>query len=272
MDSNRNNNQGIPEIMPEAASGVRLPKTPSRLQLLKRKLEAWWVKLRYGRRPRLSWSSASIPRRVSMPSSGSVAYLKRYWWAVVVVILLVGGVVGWWYIGHQREQSWVQATDFYRRADYQSAAPILLNLPLPDDAERLRIYGQTMQATNHPDKAVAAYQKLYEKEKDPYAKLSLGNVYNQQQNYDEAIKAYQELIDSNPNYVQAYVNLATVYRLQGNNAEALRVARDGLQNNANSVVVAELMVSLTAENPESSEYKEAVETLRRINPNDPLLP
>src|SRR5690606_6747676 len=144
-------------------------------------------------------------------------------------------------------------------------------MPLPDDAEQLRIYGQTMQATNHSDKAIEAYKKLYEKEKDPFAKLSLGNVYNQQQNYEEAVKAYQSLIADNPNYIQAYVNLSTVYRLQGKNSDAIDIGKKGLQNNANSVALAELVVSLTADNPESDEHKQALETLKRINPEDPLL-
>jgi tetratricopeptide (TPR) repeat protein len=186
--------------------------------------------------------------------------------------VVVVAAVGFWFLrGEQQKANWQQATDYYRRADYNKAAPILINLPLPDDAEQLRIYGQTMQATNHLDKATEAYTKLYQIKKDPFAKLVLGNIYNQQKKYDQAEKAYKELIDANPTYVQAYVNLATVYRLQGHNDKALETAKTGLRNNPNNVVIAELAFSLAAGDWTSEEFKEAKATLERINPDDPLL-
>ena len=196
----------------------------------------------------------------------------RFKYLVLLLVLLVTVAGGWIYYQASIENKWQNATDHYRRADYDGAAKILNGLQMPEkDADRLAIYAQTMLATRKLDKAAVAYGKLYELKKDPFAKLVLGNINNEQKKYDEAAKIYLEVIQSNPTYVQAYVNLATMYQLQGNNKKAVSTAVSGTVNNPNNTVLLELLVSLTMTDKNSRQFKEAVEKLKIVNPNDPLL-
>ena len=166
---------------------------------------------------------------------------------------------------------WKTATDYYRRADYDNAAKILNKVSMPKDAERLAIYAQTMLATRQLEKAAKAYTELYKVKKDPFAKLVLGNIYNEQKRYTDAEKIYKEIIASDPTYSQAYVNLSTMYKVQGNTTEAIATAQKAVDNNPNSVVLNELLVSMTMGDKKSAAYLKAVDQLKKLNPNDPLL-
>ena len=188
-----------------------------------------------------------------------------------VICVIAGGLFIWM----QRENtSWKRAEDYYRRADYVKAAAELKNVTFPEDAERLRIYGQTMYATNDYSKSTKAYEKLFEKTKDPFAKLMVGNIANQSKNYDSAIQHYSDLINLYPNYVTGYSNLAMVYRLKGDLNQALATATKGATNNPTNTEVRVLMVSLLASSDEtknSPQYKEALENLKKLDPKNPYL-
>ena len=198
--------------------------------------------------------------------------LRKYWYITFGLFLLVGVAFGWIIYQKSIDTQWAKATDSYRRADYDATAKILNKLPVPtNDEERLAMYAQTMLATRQLDKSADAYEQLYKLKKDPFAKLVRGNIYNEQKKYDEAAKIYNELIDANPSYVQAYVNLATLYKLQNNNTKAVEVAKQGVKNNPNNTVLLELLVSLTMQDKSSQDFKDAFSQLKTVNPNDPLI-
>lgn len=191
--------------------------------------------------------------------------------AALVVLIAVLVLGGWAYHRSQVNKQWEQAVDDYHHANYDAAAKIMNHMPMPKDDVRLPAYAQTMLATRQLDKAATAYQALYNQKHDPFAKLVLGNVYNQQKKYDMAAKVYQDLIKANPNYSQAYVNLATMYKLQGKNTDAVAAAKQAVQNNPNNTVLNELYVSLTMDQKDSPDFKTAVAQLKKLNPQDPLL-
>lgn len=199
------------------------------------------------------------------------SYLLKYKLLVLVLLAVVVGLAAWQQQRAAAENDWNRTTDAYRRANYDEAAKIIGDAKPPEDTERLAIYSQTMLATRQLDRAAEGYQKLYEAKKDPFAKLVLGNIYNQQKKYDEAIKIYEDLIASNPTYAQAYVNLSTLYKIQNKTDKSIEVARQGVRNNPNNTILNELLVSMTMHDKASAEYKEAVAQLRKLNPNDPLL-
>jgi tetratricopeptide (TPR) repeat protein len=72
-------------------------------------------------------------------------------------------------------------------------------------------------------------------------------------------------------YVQAYVNLATLHRMQGDKDKAIEVAKKGIEANPSNIVLNELYVSMLLDEKGSEAYKKAVENLRNLDPNDPLL-
>ncbi|MDB5181945.1 MAG: hypothetical protein JWP13_708 [Candidatus Saccharibacteria bacterium] len=197
--------------------------------------------------------------------------LLKYKVIVIVLLVAVVGLLVWQQQKASAENNWKKATDAYRRANYDEAAKIIGDAKPPKDTDRLAIYSQTMLATRQLDRAAEGYEKLYDAKKDPFAKLVLGNVYNQQKKYDEAAKIYQELIASNPTYAQAYVNLSTLYKLQNKIGESIEIAQKGVKNNPNNTILNELLVSMTMHEKDSKAYKDAVAQLKKLNPNDPLL-
>lgn len=197
--------------------------------------------------------------------------LVRFWYVVIAVIAIVAGLVSWQVIYSNQESSWKRAADHFARADYAAAYGDIEKLSIPDNSERLKIYAQTMLATRHLDESKTAYQKLYDQKNDPSVKLIIGNIHNEQKNYDEAIKAYREVIADNKTNVQAYVNIATVYKLQGNSPEAAKIAAEAVEANPSSVTLLELKVSMLMDKKGSEEYKSAVADLKKLNPQDPLL-
>ncbi len=197
--------------------------------------------------------------------------LKKFWYVLVIVLVAIAVLITLAVLDSNAKASWQKATDYFSRAEYENAAKIIKDMPVPNDQERLRVYSQTMLATGELDKALTGYSKLYEITKDTSSKLIIGNIYNQQKKYDQAITVYREVIAENSSNVQAYVNLATVYRLQGKNGEAVKIANESVKNNPNSVTLLELKVSMLLDEKGSDAYNAAVEELKKANPQDPLL-
>ncbi|MEI6144747.1 MAG: tetratricopeptide repeat protein, partial [Candidatus Berkelbacteria bacterium] len=166
---------------------------------------------------------------------------------IIIVLVLVAGFGGFYLYKQNRDSDiWKKAEDHYRRADYTKTATELKKVGMPSSAEKLKIYGQTMFAVKDYSASEKAYLKLYDLNKDVFAKIMVGNIANQQKKYDKAIKSYREVIKNNPNYIAAYSNLAIVYRSMGNNAEAIKVAEDGIKNNPGNTEMYMLLISLLA--------------------------
>ena len=200
-----------------------------------------------------------------------VRALRNYWYVVVVLIVVAAGVVAWLVQQASADATWQKATDDYGKADYASAAKLLENVAVPTDEKRLTVYAQTMLATRQLDKALPAYKSLYAMKKDPAIKIIIGNIYNEQKKYDEAAKTYRDIITANETYIQAYVNLSTLYKLQSKTQDAVDVAKQGVKANPNSATLYELLISMLLDDKGSTDYKEAVASLKKLNPSDPLL-
>lgn len=197
--------------------------------------------------------------------------LKRHWYLYATVLAVLAVATGLYLLKTADVATWARAEDYFTRAEYEKAAKILNNKSMPSEKNRLRVYSQTMLATGSLDKALAGYEKIYSNDKDTSAKLIIGNIHNQKKEYDKAIATYKDLIADNPNAVQAYVNLATVYRLKGDSKEAIAISEKAVTANPQNVTLLELRVSMLLEDQNSDSFRQAVEELRKVNPNDPLL-
>jgi tetratricopeptide (TPR) repeat protein len=200
-----------------------------------------------------------------------IKIVKKFWYIFSVLIVVIAAVITWQVLQANQAAAWDKAADHFSRAEYEEAEKLIKDFPVPSDTEQLRVYSQTMLATGNLDKALRGYEKLYEVTKDTSSKLIIGNIYNQQENYDKAVGIYKEIIADNPSNVQAYVNISTVYRLQGKKDEASAIAKQAVEANPQNVTLLELRVSMLMEDQTSAEYQEAVTELREVNPNDPLL-
>lgn len=219
------------------------------------------------------FSSATATPAVQKPSKFQriVGLFRKYWYIAAAVLVTIAGLVAWNIYQTNQANTWKQATDAFTRADYDSAAKLIQDKAIPTDADHLRVYSQTMLATRHLDKALAGYQRLYEQKKDPSVQLVIGNIYNEQKKYDQALKIYREAITANPGNVQAYVNMATVYKLQNDTSNAIKIANQGVKSNPASATLHELQVSMLMDDTKSDAYRAAIDDLKKLNPNDPLL-
>lgn len=211
------------------------------------------------------------PRRLKKLIQRIIKFIKKFWYIFAVVFVIIVGLITWQILHANRESTWNKATDYFARAEYEEAGKLIKDFPVPDNPDRLRVYSQTMLATGEADKALTGYEALYKSTNDVSAKLIIGNIYNQKKDYDKAIGIYKEIIANNPNNTQAYVNIATIYRLQSKNTEAIAIAQEAVKVNPQNATLLELRVSMLLENQESAEFVDAVEALRSVNPNDPLL-
>lgn len=189
----------------------------------------------------------------------------------IIVVLVVIGTGS--YFGYRNWQSkqWKMAIDSYRRADYSKAGEYLEKAPMPTGIDDLRIYGQTMFAIGKYDKAEDAYEKVKAQQNDPNVRLLLGNIANEKKEYDKAIGIYEGLIGTNPNYIQAYLNLAVLYQMQGKKDQAVEVAERGIKANSGSTSLYNLLLNITFDDKGSESHKLAVEKLKELDPQNPLL-
>ena len=217
--------------------------------------------------------NSTPPQKSNKFNFRKVSYKKVATIAVPVVVVLALLIGGFTLLQSRRnaDKEWDQAVAAYQKGDYAKASEYIGDKDMPKEGERLQAYAQTKLATGKVDEALPAYERINQLNATPETKNIIGNIYNQKKQYDKAAKIYQEVIDGNASFIQAYINLATVKLLQGDKKAAQEVAKKAVEANPNSVTVHELLVSMYLEDKESSEYQTAVENLRKLNPEDPLL-
>lgn len=211
------------------------------------------------------------PKTTRSTNNKIIKFIKRFWYIFLIAGVVIGVAIGWAVSSAREGAAWERATDAFSRADYESAKKEIDSLAIPAEQDKLKVYAQTMLATRTLDKALAGYEKLYNDTKDPATLLILGNIYNQKEDYEKAIATYKEVIANNENNIQAYVNLATVYKLQQKGKEAVVIAEQAVEKNSKSAVAHELLVSMLLDQKGSDAYNKAVDDLKTLNPNDPLL-
>lgn len=193
--------------------------------------------------------------------------------SIILLLALLGG--GLIYLSvYRQDTAWDKAKGYYQSADYTKAAEELKKVSFPSTVEKLEIYADTMFAIGDYESALKGYEKIYEINKESDAMNMIGNIFNQQNNYEKAIESYRKVIVSNPNYIRSYVNLSTTYRLKGDINNAIVVTKEGIVNNPNNTELRVLLVSTMVTNEElkkSSDFKDALDKLKELDPKNPIL-
>lgn len=185
---------------------------------------------------------------------------------LIIVFALLVIVVGGYFV--HSIYSWKKAEEYFKTAQYQKVIDEIGNQPMPSDPQKLDIYGRSMMATRQLDKAYAAYEKLNAISKSLDNTLIMANIQSEKGNTDQAEKLYQEVIDENPHFIQAYLNLASLYRLKGDKAKANEILLKGVTNNPDSPSIYDYLLSINEDNSKSADYKGWLEKLKKLDPNN----
>jgi tetratricopeptide (TPR) repeat protein len=106
----------------------------------------------------------------------------------------------------------------------EAALPILQALAAGPGSHDARVWynlGLLHRASGRLAPAMDAFQKVTElKPNDPDALYFLADLYQQQQQYDQAIAAYQTALSANPFHISSEFGLAQAYRRKGDAAQA----------------------------------------------------
>ncbi|WP_139240662.1 tetratricopeptide repeat protein, partial [Geitlerinema sp. PCC 9228] len=97
---------------------------------------------------------------------------------------------------------------------------------------------------------------------------NLGNAYSNQGKYEQAIAAYQQALEIDPNSAYAYFNLGLVYSNQGNYEQAIAAYQQGLEIDPND---ASAYIGLGNAYSNQGKYEQAIAAYQQaleIDPND----
>ncbi|MCF7794680.1 MAG: tetratricopeptide repeat protein [Candidatus Cloacimonetes bacterium] len=111
-----------------------------------------------------------------------------------------------------------EAKDYFDNEDYQTALDKYLYIYeiAPDSVQTTKMLAYTYSRLEMPDESLQFMIKSAELDSlDDYVRTNIGNIYFQKEQFEEAIKWYQDAADINPNIVDNYFNMALCYmRLQ----------------------------------------------------------
>jgi tetratricopeptide (TPR) repeat protein len=93
----------------------------------------------------------------------------------------------------------------------------------PQDLSSLEELGVAHYQLGEYDAAAEAYLKILAITDDAFIRNALGNVYRDQQKYDEAIAQYERAIALDPTLKHPYINEAGVWKLKGDLTKANEV-------------------------------------------------
>ena len=119
---------------------------------------------------------------------------------------------------YQQQGKSQQALEFYRDALEKN----------PANTSMRRKLGSLYAELGNKAQAIAEWNKLVAGDLDQHQQL--GAIYLSHKMYPEAIKAFQQAIQTNPRYGYLYVQLGAAYNIQGDIEKAASTYLDGLQS------------------------------------------
>ncbi len=118
---------------------------------------------------------------------------------------------------------------YQQQGKYQKALELYKDVleKNPANTSIRRKLGSLYIELGNKEKAITEWKKLVAGASDQHQQL--GSIYLSHKMYAEAIKAFQQAINMNPQYGYLYIQLAAVYKIQGDIEKATTTYLDGLQ-------------------------------------------
>lgn len=103
-----------------------------------------------------------------------------------------------------------------------------LKTPGPYLLDLLRLKGELLLMVSDYANARQIYEQILAMREIPWARMGLAKAHYFQENYQEAVEGFQQIVAAQPNYMAAYDWLAKTQTALGNEAEAQRVLMEAV--------------------------------------------
>lgn len=186
--------------------------------------------------------------------------------AFLAILIVAGGFWGWNTLGTEaRIQGKLDlAVKYLSENDYEKAI-LAFNDAVQIDPQEVKAYqglariyniqGQYAEAKSTYDRGLAAVTA----EKKPTLQIGLAGMYMDQGKLDSAEQAFQELIDSSKNCLEAYWGLAMIYQQKGDQTKAEAILRKAVENNPGEYRPYNTLALYLKQNSKSTEAFAAIE-------------
>jgi len=135
-------------------------------------------------------------------------------------------------------------------------------LQAPNDAELYYNIAQTQFRLGNTDAQATAAQEAIKRNTRNLAEANylLGDAYQRQKKYPEAVAAFEKTLSSRPNLYEAYIRLADSYRAESDYLQAIEACKRGLRvfpNNGNIYTNISWYYSMAGKNDEAVQAAQA---------------
>lgn len=219
-------------------------------------------------------SPANGPVPATGPSSGVVVTgsgkdPRKKWLIIggVVLVLLIGLII--WMVASEDEPP---LSNNPIVASYQQQLPALQEEAAnkPDDAKAQSDYAVALYATGDINKAKNQYETAVNLDpNNATLRNNLGNTLRDLEDYDGAVKRYQEALAIDPKLLNSYMNLANLYLYTLDKADlAIKTYEDALQNLPGNQELQVLLGIAYEQSGNNQKAKATYEAVLEANPNN----
>ncbi|MBN1878532.1 tetratricopeptide repeat protein [bacterium] len=129
----------------------------------------------------------------------------------------------------------------------------------PDSFIALAAYARALAETGQPEQAVLYYRQALDIESSVLiTRMELGILLKQQGLYDEALKEFEILLDSQSDYYQAILEMARIYKIKGNWQLAAEKFRRASELQPGDEFIRIDLIRMLVKTEKKSEYQDAI--------------
>lgn len=131
----------------------------------------------------------------------------------------------------------------------------------------MQILGDLYLKRNTPDQARKIYDQVLEGRELAWGRMGMGRVAMAEDKLDEAIDHFQTLIETNPDYIEAYDALAEAYQRKGNGKQAQDVIQKAIEISPLAILRQKQLADIAATNQDMETAAQAWRSTVKLSDN-----
>ncbi|NIV34630.1 MAG: tetratricopeptide repeat protein, partial [Anaerolineae bacterium] len=131
----------------------------------------------------------------------------------------------------------------------------------------MQILGDLYLKRNAPDQARAIYEQVLAERELAWGRMGMGRAALAEGQLDEAISHFQTLIESNPDYIEAYDALADAYQRKGNGKRAQEVIQQAIEISPLAILRQKQLADIAATNQDMETAAQAWRSTVKLSDN-----